>query len=109
MSGNTMSYQHSPIPGNPTPPLTPAAGLPYMSPGTDTKPSMMMMNSTSKWGQPGHGGVEEIDGFNNENVELFNVWYSCVAIVCALVGVLHIFIYRGMPTSFISTATTHDA
>ena len=48
MSGNTMSYQHSPIPGNPTPPLTPAAGLPYMSPGTDTKPNMMMMNSTSK-------------------------------------------------------------
>lgn len=46
MSGNTMSYQHSPIPGNPTPPLTPAAGLPYMSPGTDTKPNMMLLNST---------------------------------------------------------------
>ncbi|KAF0292262.1 Zinc finger MIZ domain-containing protein 1 [Amphibalanus amphitrite] len=46
MSGNAMNYQHSPIPGNPTPPLTPAAGLPYMSPGTDTKPNMMMMNSS---------------------------------------------------------------
>ncbi|XP_037084007.1 zinc finger MIZ domain-containing protein 1-like [Pollicipes pollicipes] len=46
MSGNTMSYQHSPIPGNPTPPLTPAAGLPYMSPGNDTKPNIMMLNST---------------------------------------------------------------
>ena len=53
MSGNTLNYQHSPIPGNPTPPLTPAAGLPYMSPGTDTKPNMMMMNNASKWDSVG--------------------------------------------------------
>ncbi|XP_037072116.1 zinc finger MIZ domain-containing protein 1-like [Pollicipes pollicipes] len=46
VSGNTMNYQHSPIPGNPTPPLTPAAGLPYLSPGADVKPSLMHLNST---------------------------------------------------------------
>lgn len=49
MSGNTMNYQHSPIPGNPTPPLTPAAGLPYMSPGNDSKPNMMVLNNSSKY------------------------------------------------------------
>lgn len=34
------SYQHSPIPGNPTPPLTPATSMPpYISPNADIKPS----------------------------------------------------------------------
>lgn len=34
-SGN-MNYQHSPIPGNPTPPLTPATSIPpYISPNPD--------------------------------------------------------------------------
>ncbi|XP_020286659.1 zinc finger MIZ domain-containing protein 1-like isoform X2 [Pseudomyrmex gracilis] len=34
-SGN-MNYQHSPIPGNPTPPLTPATSMPpYISPNPD--------------------------------------------------------------------------
>lgn len=37
---NNMSYQHSPIPGNPTPPLTPASSMPpYISPNPDVKPS----------------------------------------------------------------------
>ncbi len=34
------NYQHSPIPGNPTPPLTPASNMPpYLSPNADIKPS----------------------------------------------------------------------
>lgn len=34
-----MSYQHSPVPGNPTPPLTPASSMPpYISPNGDVKP-----------------------------------------------------------------------
>lgn len=34
------SYQHSPIPGNPTPPLTPATSMPpYISPNADIKPN----------------------------------------------------------------------
>lgn len=34
-----MSYQHSPVPGNPTPPLTPASSMPpYISPNPDVKP-----------------------------------------------------------------------
>ena len=38
-AGN-LSYQHSPIPGNPTPPLTPAASIPpYISPNSDIKPN----------------------------------------------------------------------
>lgn len=38
-AGN-MNYQHSPIPGNPTPPLTPAASIsPYISPNSDIKPN----------------------------------------------------------------------
>lgn len=37
---NNMSYQHSPIPGNPTPPLTPASSIPpYISPNPDVKPN----------------------------------------------------------------------
>lgn len=37
---NSMSYQHSPIPGNPTPPLTPASSMPpYISPNPDVKPT----------------------------------------------------------------------
>lgn len=37
---NNMSYQHSPIPGNPTPPLTPASSMPpYISPNPDVKPN----------------------------------------------------------------------
>lgn len=40
-NGNINSYQHSPIPGNPTPPLTPASNIPpYLSPnGADNKPT----------------------------------------------------------------------
>lgn len=35
----SSSYQHSPIPGNPTPPLTPASSMPpYISPNADIKP-----------------------------------------------------------------------
>lgn len=35
-----ISYQHSPIPGNPTPPLTPASSMPpYISPNPDVKPN----------------------------------------------------------------------
>lgn len=37
---NSMNYQHSPIPGNPTPPLTPATSMPpYISPNPDVKPN----------------------------------------------------------------------
>lgn len=36
-----MNYQHSPVPGNPTPPLTPAAPMtPYISPNPDLKPNL---------------------------------------------------------------------
>lgn len=37
-----LSYQHSPVPGNPTPPLTPASSMtPYISPNPDIKPQPM--------------------------------------------------------------------
>lgn len=37
-----MNYQHSPVPGNPTPPLTPASSLtPYISPNPDIKPNIV--------------------------------------------------------------------
>lgn len=38
-----MNYQHSPVPGNPTPPLTPATSMtPYVSPNPDNiKPHPM--------------------------------------------------------------------
>lgn len=37
---SNMNYQHSPIPGNPTPPLTPATSMPpYISPNPDIKPN----------------------------------------------------------------------
>lgn len=43
MRGN-MNYQHSPIPGNPTPPLTPASSMPpYISPNPDVKPNFNEM------------------------------------------------------------------
>lgn len=35
-----QNYQHSPVPGNPTPPLTPACSVPYVSPNPDIKPQM---------------------------------------------------------------------
>lgn len=36
----SVSYQHSPVPGNPTPPLTPAGSMPpYISPNADVKPN----------------------------------------------------------------------
>lgn len=39
-NGGNMNYQHSPIPGNPTPPLTPATSIPpYISPNPDIKPN----------------------------------------------------------------------
>lgn len=37
---SNMTYQHSPVPGNPTPPLTPASSMPpYISPNADVKPN----------------------------------------------------------------------
>jgi zinc finger MIZ domain-containing protein len=37
-----MNYQHSPVPGNPTPPLTPASSMtPYISPNPDAKPNIV--------------------------------------------------------------------
>jgi zinc finger MIZ domain-containing protein len=38
-----LNYQHSPVPGNPTPPLTPAASsmTPYISPNPDVKPNIV--------------------------------------------------------------------
>lgn len=45
-SGGNVSYQHSPIPGNPTPPLTPATSMPpYISPNPDLKPNFNDMKS----------------------------------------------------------------
>lgn len=42
-----LNYQPSPIPGNPTPPLTPASGIPpYMSPNPDLKPTFPDMKPT---------------------------------------------------------------
>ena len=42
-----MNYQHSPIPGNPTPPLTPAANMPpYVSPNADVKPNLVDIKPT---------------------------------------------------------------
>uniref|UniRef100_T1PIR0 MIZ/SP-RING zinc finger n=1 Tax=Musca domestica TaxID=7370 RepID=T1PIR0_MUSDO len=35
-----QNYQHSPVPGNPTPPLTPACSVPYVSPNPDIKPQL---------------------------------------------------------------------
>lgn len=33
------TYPHSPVPGNPTPPMTPGSGIPpYLSPNPDVKP-----------------------------------------------------------------------
>jgi hypothetical protein len=43
--GRNLNYQHSPniaVPGNPTPPLTPASSMtPYMSPNPDIKPNII--------------------------------------------------------------------
>ena len=42
-----LGYQHSPVPGNPTPPLTPAASMtPYISPNPDVKPQPI---HSGKW------------------------------------------------------------
>lgn len=35
-----QNYQHSPVAGNPTPPLTPACSVPYVSPNPDIKPQI---------------------------------------------------------------------
>lgn len=42
-----LNYQHSPVPGNPTPPLTPAASsmTPYISPNPDVKPNIVHSKS----------------------------------------------------------------
>lgn len=41
-----LNYQHSPIPGNPTPPLTPATNIPsYISPSADIKPNFNEMKA----------------------------------------------------------------
>ncbi|KAG5679122.1 hypothetical protein PVAND_008714 [Polypedilum vanderplanki] len=40
--GRNINYQHSPVPGNPTPPLTPASSMtPYISPNPDVKPNIV--------------------------------------------------------------------
>lgn len=40
--GRNLNYQHSPVPGNPTPPLTPASSMtPYISPNPDVKPNIV--------------------------------------------------------------------
>lgn len=42
-----LNYQHSPIPGNPTPPLTPATSMPpYISPNSDIKPNFNDIKSS---------------------------------------------------------------
>lgn len=42
----SLNYQHSPIPGNPTPPLTPATSMPpYISPNPDIKPNFNEIKS----------------------------------------------------------------
>ena len=44
-----MNYQHSPVPGNPTPPLTPASSMtPYISPNPDIKPNINIVHSKLK-------------------------------------------------------------
>lgn len=44
-----MNYQHSPVPGNPTPPLTPATSMtPYVSPNPDVKGPSQSKNSLFK-------------------------------------------------------------
>lgn len=41
-----LNYQHSPVPGNPTPPLTPASQMqPYISPNPDVKPNTIHSKS----------------------------------------------------------------
>uniref|UniRef100_A0A672QA43 Zinc finger MIZ domain-containing protein 1-like n=1 Tax=Sinocyclocheilus grahami TaxID=75366 RepID=A0A672QA43_SINGR len=45
-----VNYPHSPVPGNPTPPMTPGSSMPYMSPNQDVKPPFppdMKPNMTS--------------------------------------------------------------
>uniref|UniRef100_A0A8C1ALA5 Zinc finger, MIZ-type containing 1a n=1 Tax=Cyprinus carpio carpio TaxID=630221 RepID=A0A8C1ALA5_CYPCA len=45
-----VNYPHSPVPGNPTPPMTPGSSIPYMSPSQDVKPPFppdMKPNMTS--------------------------------------------------------------
>lgn len=45
-NGGNVNYQHSPIPGNPTPPLTPATSMPpYISPNPDIKPNFNEIKS----------------------------------------------------------------
>lgn len=47
-NGGNVNYQHSPIPGNPTPPLTPATSMPpYISPNPDIKPNFNEMKSSN--------------------------------------------------------------
>ncbi|KPJ18923.1 Zinc finger MIZ domain-containing protein 1 [Papilio machaon] len=61
----SMSYQHSPVPGNPTPPLTPASSMPpYISPNADVKPhfnelkpSMGMQNDELRLTFPVRDGI----------------------------------------------------
>lgn len=44
--GRNINYQHSPVPGNPTPPLTPASSMtPYISPNPDVKPNIVHSKS----------------------------------------------------------------
>lgn len=54
-----LSYQHSPVPGNPTPPLTPASSMtPYVSPNPDIKPQPMHSKLTAA----------------AKNTNFFNIW-----------------------------------
>lgn len=45
-NGSNVNYQHNPIPGNPTPPLTPATSMPpYISPNSDIKSNFSEIKS----------------------------------------------------------------
>lgn len=50
-SRQVVNYPHSPVPGNPTPPMTPGSSIPpYLSPNQDVKPPFppdMKPNMTS--------------------------------------------------------------
>jgi zinc finger MIZ domain-containing protein len=51
-----INFQHSPIPGNPTPPLTPAGAsiTPYISPNPDSKPNISQSKFTTRIAQAAH-------------------------------------------------------
>ncbi|CAD7081686.1 unnamed protein product [Hermetia illucens] len=52
-----LNYQHSPVPGNPTPPLTPASSMPYVSPNPDVKPLPMHKDDDLRLTFPVRDGI----------------------------------------------------